>query len=139
MQALVDGLTAARHDRWAEFVRPLGLLSVLLGAVVLVLGAGFGRLARLGLLLVAAAVLVLGPAIALRVGLSFVGDDDVVGREARAIAQSLARGPVRNALWLAAAGLAIALPAAFLDRLTERVERRAASERLARAGQAPPA
>ncbi len=138
MQALIDGLTEDRYDRWAGFVRPLGLLSVLLGAAVLVLGVGFGRFVRLGTVLVLAAVVVAVPAIALRVGLGFVGDDDFLGDEARAIAQSLARGPVRNALWLAGAGVAIALPAALLDRLFEGSERRRPGPSPARAGEPPP-
>ena len=138
MQALIDGLTADRHDRWAGLVRPLGLLSALLGAAVLVLGVGFGRFVRLGAVLAVAAALVLVPAVALREGLGFVGDDDIVGDEALAIAQSLASGPVRNALWLAAAGVAIALPAALLDRLFEASERRAPSPSPARAGELPP-
>ena len=138
MRALIDGLTADRHDRWAGFVRPLGLLSVLLGAAVLVLGVGYGRFVRFGLVLVAAAVVVVVPAVALRVGLGVVGDDDIVGDEARAIAQSLASGPVRNALWLAAAGVAIALPAALLDHLFEGSERRVSAPSPVRAGELPP-
>ena len=138
MQALLDGLTADRHEGCAGFVRPFGLLCVLLGAALLVLGVGYGRFVRLGLVLVAAAVVVVVPAVALRVGLGFVGDDDIVGEEARAIAQSLASGPVRNALLLGAAGLAVALPAALLDHLFEGSERRASKPSPARASELPP-
>jgi hypothetical protein len=138
MQAVIDGLTAERHDRWAGLVAPLGVLSALFGVAVLLLGVGLGRLSRLGVVVAVAAVLVLVPAVALRVGLGFVGEDDVVGDEARAIARSLAGGGVRNALWLAAAGLAIAVPAVVVDRLLQGSERRASPGVRARAGELPP-
>ena len=117
MQAVIDGLAAHRHDRWAGYVSPLGRLSVLLAALGLLLTVGLGRFVRLGAVAVAAAALVIVPTVALRVGVGFVGEDDVIGNEAREIASSLLGGGVRNALWLAAAGLAIIVPAALLDRV----------------------
>ena len=117
MQAVIDGLAAHRHDRWAGYVSPLGRLSVLLAALGLLLTVGLGRFVRLGAVAVAAAALVIVPTVALRVGVGFVGEDDVIGNEAREIASSLLGGGVRNALWLAAAGLAILVPAALLDRV----------------------
>ena len=117
MQAVIDGLSATRHDRWAGYVSPLGGLSALLAALGLLLAVGVGRFVRLGAVAVAAAALVIVPTVALRVGVGFVGEDDVVGNEAREIARSLLGGSMHNALWLAAAGLAILVPAALLDRV----------------------
>lgn len=117
MQAVMDGLAAHRHDRWAGYVSPLAGASVLLATLVVLLAVGVGRFVRLGAIAVAAAALVVVPAVALRVGIGFVGEDDVVGIEAREIAASLLGSGVRNALWLAAAGLAILVPAAILDRV----------------------
>jgi len=117
MQAVIDGLSTARHDQWAGYVSPLGGLSVLLAAFGLLLAVGVGRFVRLGAVAVAAAALVIVPTVALRVGVGFVGEDDLIGIEAREIAQSLLGTGVRNALWLAAAGIAIVVPAALLDRV----------------------
>lgn len=117
MQAVIDGLSAARHDRWAGYVSPLGTVSAILAAVSLLFAVGLGRFVRLGAVAVAAAVLVIVPTVALRVSVGFVGADDLIGNEAREIAQSLLGGGVRNAFWLAVAGLAILVPAAVLDRV----------------------
>ena len=117
MQAVIDGLNVARHDRWAGYVSPLGTAGAVLAAVSLVLAVGLGRFVRLGAVAIGAAALVIVPTVALRVGVGFVGEDDVIGNEAREIAQSLLGGGVRNALWLAVAGLAILVPAALLDRV----------------------
>ncbi|MYD65527.1 MAG: hypothetical protein F4X26_06050 [Chloroflexi bacterium] len=117
MQAVIDGLSAARHDRWAGYVRPLGLASAALAAVSLLFAVGLGRFVRLGSVAVAAAVLVVVPTVALRVSIGFVGEDDLIGNEAREIARALLGGGVRNALWLAVAGLGILVPAAVLDRV----------------------
>jgi len=117
MQAVIDGLSAARHDQWVGYVSPLGGLSALLAALGLLLAVGVGRFVRLGFVAIAAAALVIVPTVALRVGIGFVGEDDLVGNEAREIAESLLGGGVRNALWLAAAGLAILVPGALLDRV----------------------
>ncbi len=136
MQAVIDGLTAARHDQWAGYVSPLGGVSALLAALGLLLAVGVGRFVRLGAVAIAAAVLVIVPTVALRVGIGFVGEDDLVGNEAREIAQSLFGGGVRNALWLAAAGLAILVPGALLDRVFLDSERPRLLRRRPRAGAA---
>ena len=117
MQAVIDGLSAARHDRWAGYVSPLGTASAILAAVSLLFAVGLGRFVRLGAVAFAAAALVIVPTVALRVSVGFVGADDLIGNEAREIAQSLLGGGVRNAFWLAVAGLAILVPAAVLDRV----------------------
>ena len=126
MQALIDGLTVERHDRWSGFVQPLRLLALVLGAAMLVLGVGFGRFIHLGGAMIAAGAFVLVPALVLRIAIDFVGDDDVIGDEARAIASTLTNTPLRNAVILALAGAAIAIPAAILEHLFEGSDRRAA-------------
>ena len=133
MRELLDGLAASGHERWSGYVTPLGALSALLAAVALLLAVGLGRFVRLGAVAIAAAALVLAPTAALWFGLGFVGGDDAVGEEARALARALLGGVFRNALWLAGAGLAVAVPAAILDRVFED------SPRLARAPRAPDA
>ena len=130
MQALIDGLTDERHDRWSEFVQPLRLLALVLGAAMLVLGVGFGRFIRLGGAMIVAAALVLVPALVLRIAIDFVGDEDIIGDEARAIASRLTEialwndGWPGNAVWLAVAGAVIAIPAAILEHLFEGSDRR---------------
>ena len=123
MQAVMDGLTAARHERWSGYVSQLGGLSALLAALGLLLAVGVGRFIRLGGAAVAAAALVVVPTVALRVGVGFIGEDDAIGAEAREIASSLLGAGLRNALWLAAAGFAILVPAAVLDRVFQDSER----------------
>ena len=136
MQAVMDGLTAARHERWAGYVSQLGGLSALLAALGLLLAVGVGRFVRLGGAAVAAAALVIVPTVALRVGVGFVGEDDAVGFEAREIARSLLGAGLRNALWLAAAGIAVVVPAALLDRVFQDSERPRLLRRRPRADEA---
>ena len=133
MQALLNGLSADRHARWAGYVSPLAAVSALLAALALLFAVGVGRFVRLGAVAVAAAALVIVPVVAMRVGIGFVGEDDVIGNEARAIASALLAGGIRNALWLAAAGLAIVAPAAVLDRVFLDSERPALLRRRRRA------
>ena len=133
MDQIIDGLAIDDHDRWSSFVSPLGYASLLLVAAVLLLGVGFGRLIRLGVAMLIAAALVIVPALLIRLTVGFVGDDDVIGDEARSIVRTLAGTPIRNALWLAAGGGAIAIPALALDHLFEGSERRAAADSAPRA------
>ena len=136
MRELLDGLTAARHERWSGYAAPLGALSGALAAAALLLAVGLGRFVRLGGVAIAAAALVLAPAAAIWFGLGFVGGGDAVGEEARAIARALLGGAVRNALWLGGAGLAVAVPAAILDRVFEDSPRLARPPREPRAEEA---
>lgn len=122
---LAEELSAPRHQRWRGLVAAPGYASLVLAAAVLVLGVGFGRLSRVGAAMLSAGALVLAAALLVRVGVGFAGGDDALATEARAIVRALAGAPIRNALWLAAGGAAIALPAAALGRLFETAERRA--------------
>ena len=122
---LADELGAGRHERWRGLVAAPGYASLALAAAVLVLGVGFGRLSRVGAAMLIAGALVLAAALLVRAGAGFAGGGDAVAAEARAIVRALAGAPIRNALWLAAGGAAIALPAAALGRLFDGSERRA--------------
>jgi hypothetical protein len=105
---------------------PLGGLCLLLSALLLAAGAGFGRFLALGSALVLAAAPVLLVGLAARFALGFVDffPDDRLVEELLAIGRRLTMLPIRNAMWLGGAGLAIALPAALLRALFDRSVRR---------------
>lgn len=119
IRALLDGLSRDNHGTAVVWLWPLGAACLLLGALLLAAGAGFGRFLALGAALVLAAVPVLLAGLAARLAFGFVdaGPDDRLLEEFLAIGRQLAALPVRNALWLGAAGVAIALPAALLGAL----------------------
>ena len=127
MDTLIDMLRDGRQERWTSLLGPFALVSLGLIAATLLLGVGFGRLTRVGVAMALAGALVLGPGLFLRLTIGFAGDDDAIGDEARSIARSLLRTPTRNALLIAAGGVAIAIPALVLDHLFEGSARRAAA------------
>ena len=131
VRAVLDGLSVENHETAVLWLWPLGGACLLLGALLLVAASGFGRFVAVGVALVAAAVPVLLGGLAARLALSFVdaGPDDRLVEEFLAIARGLTTLPVRNALWLAAAGVAVALPGALLAALFDRSVRRPPSER----------
>ena len=128
IRALLNGLSSDNHDTAVVWLWPLGGACLLLGALLLALSAGFGRFLALGVALVVAAIPVLLAGLVARVALEFVdaGPDDRLAAEFVAIGRHLAGLPVRNALWLGAAGIALALPAALLGALFDRSVRRPA-------------
>jgi hypothetical protein len=117
---LLDGLTVKSHDRWLGWRTPLVALAALLGAAVLALPRGFGGVLGLGAALLAAGLLLAGAAVGLRVALSLAGGEGPLLDEYLRISRELTRIPLRNGLVLAAAGVALALPAALLRALFER-------------------
>ncbi len=126
LDQLITRLRASEHDRWSSLVDPLGYLSLVLAAAVLLLGVGFGRLIRLGGATLIAGVLVLAGALLIRFVFGLVADEGVIGDEARSIMGTLASAPIRNGLLMTIGGMAILLPALALDRLFESSDRRAA-------------
>ncbi len=117
---LLDSLTADNHDRWSRWRTALLVLATLLAAVVVVLPRGFGGVLGLGAALLAAGIVVAGGAIVLRIALSLAGGEGPLLDEYLRISRELTRIPLRNGLVLAAAGVALALPAALLRALFER-------------------
>ena len=126
--ALLDNLSSDNHGTAVVLLWPLGALCLLLAALLLALTRGFGRFVALGVALFAAAVAVLLGGLAVRLALGLVDADptDVLVEEFLSIGRDLAWLPVRNALWLAAAGVAVALPAALINAQFERLPRRPA-------------
>ena len=129
IRALLDALSRDNHGTAVLWLWPLGGVCLLLSALLLAAGAGFGRFLALGAALMLAAVPVLLAGLAARLALGFVdaGRDDPLVEEFLAIGRQLTALPIRNALWLGAAGLAVALPAALLGALFDRSIRRTAT------------
>ena len=137
VRALLDGLSSDNHGAAVVWLWPVGVVCLALAAALLALGRDFGRFVALGVVLVAAAAPVLLAGVAARFALGFVDGSeatvtalppgDAVIDEFTAMGRQLAGLPIRNALWLAAAGVAIALPAALLGALFDRSVRRPAS------------
>ena len=129
IRALLNGLSSDNHGAAVVWLWPLGVACLLLGAALLTLARGLGRFVALGVVLTAAAVPVLLAALAARLALTFVDGGEPLVEEFVAIGDQLVALPLRNALWVAAAGVAVALPAAVLNALFDRsVRRPAASE-----------
>ena len=128
IRALLNGLSSDNHDTAVVWLWPLGGACLLLGALLLVLAAGFGRFLALGVALMVAATPVLLAGLVARLALELVdaGPDDRLAAEFVAIGRQLAALAVRNALWLGAAGIALAVPAALLGALFDRSVRRPA-------------
>jgi hypothetical protein len=133
---LFAALTAANHDRLAALLWPLGLASAALAAAVLVLGRGFGRFVALGAALLGAAALTLAGTLVVRAGVAVVGTDgSALATEISDVTKTLLWTPVRDAAWLALAGVAVALPAMIAGLVAAR--REAAAEARAEADALP--
>ena len=127
---LLDALSQDNRGTALLWLWPLGGVCLLLSALLLAAGSGFGRFLALGATLTLAAVPVMLAGLAARVALGFVdtGPDDRLVEEFLAIGRQLTALPIRNALSLGAAGLAVALPAALLGALFDRSVRRPAPD-----------
>jgi hypothetical protein len=116
----MDALTRSWHDsaRFAALV--VGGAAVALGVLLVLLGHEVGRFVAPGVALFVAGMLTALGAVVLRLGISALGPgaDDPVLHEYASVIGELAGLPLRNGLVLAAAGLAMALPAAVLARRT---------------------
>ena len=126
IRTLLNGLSSDNHGTAVVWLWPLGGACLLLGALLLSLAGGLGRFIALGAALTAAAVPVLLAALAARLALGFVDAGEPLVEEFVSIGRQLAALPLRNALWVAAAGVAVALPAAVLNAFFERSVRRPA-------------
>jgi hypothetical protein len=120
MRRLVDELRVSRHDRWAGLTAPLLVVVAMLVLVLVWLGRGATRLVHFGVAALAAGVIVVAVAMALRLGLAFVGGDDPVGDEARAIIDDLVGAHLRNGFVAVIAGLVLFVPAIALRWFEDR-------------------
>ncbi|MSQ29982.1 MAG: hypothetical protein EXR68_05805 [Dehalococcoidia bacterium] len=119
VRGLIDGVTSAVHERVAMAACALGALGVVLTAVLLVMGRGFGRLSRIGIALSLGALPVLGTGLVLRFALGALAAraGDPMLDEFIAVARALTAVPLRDALWLLVGGLALVAPGVMGTRL----------------------
>ncbi len=120
VETLLDGLTVGNYNRWLDWQTKLIALALVLGTIVLVLTRGFSGMLGLGAALLVAGLMVFGAALGLRVVLSLANGEGPLLDEYLSISRELIHIPLRNGLILATAGVALALPAAFLRALFER-------------------
>jgi len=112
---LIAALSSSNHRALGALVWPLGAVALVLGAAAVALGRGFARFVALGGALLVTAALAAAVALALRWTAETLGDDgSVLAAELTAVVAEVAWTPARHARWLAAAGLAIAIPALLL-------------------------
>ena len=122
---VMDLLSASNHDRATKYLRPLGMLMIVLGSLAMVLGSGFGRFSGLGLAMVSAAGVVFLIALGLKFLVAFIGSDgSVVAEEFSQLVNAVAWTPAENAVTFGSTGLMILVPAWllnwFFDRSTVR-------------------
>lgn len=116
-------LSEDNHNRATMLLWPSAIASLLLGTLVFVAGHGLGRLQALGVGLVLAAVPVGVAGLAGMGIVAFAGSDgSPLANSLSAMAAELARTPFRNAITLAFAGLAIAVPALIVRFVVERLQ-----------------
>lgn len=129
IKAVLETLSSDNHGALTVWLWPVGATCLVLGALMLAAGSGFGRFFALGVTLLFASLPVVLGTLALRFALSVAAPEgDEVVDEFVAIARQLTALPLRNALWTAGAGLAIAVPAAILDAVFERSVKRLPSD-----------
>ena len=128
IRTMQDWPVAARHSDVTVPLWLFGAASIALAAALFYSARGFGRLIAPALALVAGALPVLAGAFALRLLLSMFegGAGEPLLNEYVALARELTALPLRNALWLAAAGLALALPALLAQTMFDQSVRRGA-------------
>ena len=122
VRALLDLLASPLHEWAALLVWPLAIATLLLGGIVVASEQGTQRFARAGLQGAAGALPVLLGAVAVRLLADALagGPDDLLLQELASITRSLAALPLRDALWLGAGGLAIAIAARVTERAGSR-------------------
>ncbi len=109
---LMGSMSESRHEQLGGLVNLLALVALALAAAMLVVGEGIRRLVPAGGALVAAGVLVaMASVVAMGIVMAAGNDNSVVARELTSMAGTFARAPLSNAIWLAVAGLLIAVPA----------------------------
>ena len=123
--ALLDGLTTATHENWADWRTRLVVAAAVLGVAVAALPRGFNGVLGLGAALLGAGVLVAVGSLVLRVALSAASVEGALLDEYLRIGRDLTLIPLRNGIVLGAAGAVLVLPAAMLRAFFERSEIRA--------------
>jgi hypothetical protein len=123
IRATLDSVGASMHDRVTTVAWVLGAVNAVLLAAVLLLGRGIRRFAGVGLVLALAAFPTLAAALALWVGIGLMDSDSGLTAEFAEITQALLGLPLRNALILGGAGLALLVPVLITDHLIRRSRR----------------
>lgn len=123
IRATLDSVGASMHDRVTTATWVLGAVCTVLIIVLLLLGRGIRRFAGLGLVLMLAAVPTLVGAIALWFAVGLMDSGAGLTNDFAEITRSLLGLPLRNALLLGGAGLAILVPVLVTDRLIQRSRR----------------
>lgn len=120
----LDSIGESMHDRATKAAWVLGGLSALLLAILIALGRGVRRFAGVGIVL----VLVAAPTILGVLGswflVSRLDTGSGVSAQFAEIMRSLLRLPMRNAVTLLAAGVALIVPVLIVDALLRRADRR---------------
>ncbi len=129
IKTLLEALSSDNHSTASVWLWPLGAACLVLGALLLAAGAGFGRFIALGVVLIVAAVPVALGSLALRLAVDVAapGGGDLIVDEFVAIARQFAALPLRNALWTLGGGVAILAPSMVLNALFDRSFRRPAA------------
>lgn len=123
-RATLDSIGQSMHDRTTKAAWVLGAISALLLAAVVALGRGVRRFAGLGIVLVlVAAPTLIGVLLASFLVGRFDTDSGLTSQFADII-RSLLRLPLRNAVALLAAGVALIVPVLAVDWLLRRADRR---------------
>jgi len=119
VRLLLAVLSAATHDRASILMLGSGIATLLAGAVMVARGAEWGRLQLPGFALLLGAALAAGATLAIRLLSAVLGiaPEGAVGEVYSDIVSAIAWGPLRNALVLAVAGLALLLTAPIAHRL----------------------
>lgn len=122
IQATLDSVGASMHDRMEIVVLVLGVTNAVLLGIVLLLGRGIRRFAGAGLVLILAALPLLIGGLILWFGLGAMTSGNGLTAEFATITRSLLELPLRNALVVAGAGVALLVPVLIVDRLVKRAQ-----------------
>ncbi len=122
IRATLDSVGASMHDRMEIIVLVLGVANAVLLGIVLLLGRGIRRFAGVGLVLILAALPMLIGGLILWFGLGTMTSGTGLTADFATITRSLVGLPLRNALVVAGAGLALLVPVLIVDRLVKRAQ-----------------
>ncbi len=123
IRATLDSVGASMHDRITTTAWVLSAVNGVLIVAVLLLGRGIRRFAGLGMVLViAAAPMLLGALISWLV-LGTMDSGAGLTAQFAQLSRSLLSLPLRNALWLTGAGIALIVPVLVVDALLRRSRR----------------
>ena len=117
IRAILDVVGLSMHDRMATAALVLGAVNGMLVIAVLLLGRGIRRFAGLGIVLVLAALPMLLGALAAWLLAGTMDSGTGLTAQFAQLSRSLLGLPLRNALWLTGAGIALIVPVLLVDAL----------------------